>query len=86
MTASSKDRVPGRDKGKIMRLKMHSTTKIWDVLHSTLRQKIQPATSEIEQTVFQVVLRDRLRLRSLLKIATTSLKKNNSGRRQEGED
>ena len=52
----------------IMKLKMHSTTKIWDVLHSTLRQKIQPATSEIEQTLFQVVLRDSLRLKSLCNV------------------
>lgn len=37
MTSLSTERVPGRDKGKIMKLKIHYTTIIWDVLHSDKR-------------------------------------------------
>lgn len=70
---------------------------------SLTRYKILPATSEIEESLVQVVIRDRLRLKPAgsvmedilssdrkekkdykVKIATTSFKKNNSGRRQEG--
>ena len=74
MTASSKDRVPGRDKGKIIKLKMHYTTKLRE---SSIRQKILPATWEIEQSLVQVVIRDRLRLKRLCNVMEATFYRQN---------
>ena len=95
MTAWFTERVPGKDKRKIMQLKMHYTIKHWDVLHLDKRFSLELRT--LSSHLVQVVLRDRLALKSLCSITEaryilqrhkrrksdrTSFEKNNSARTQ----